>query len=73
MFEFVYRTYAQIECDMDFTLYPFDTQDCVYSMKSGDKNMTYEVKVGVRNVKWTTNQDEIFIFHDEELYNKDNI
>ena len=44
MFEFVYRSYVKIECDMDFTLYPFDTQDCAFAMKSVNKNMTYEVK-----------------------------
>ena len=44
MFEFVYRSYVKIECDMDFTLYPFDTQDCAFAMKSAAKNMTYEVK-----------------------------
>ena len=49
MFEFVYRSYVKIECDMDFTLYPFDTQDCAFAMKSAAKNMTYEVK-GIRRV-----------------------
>ena len=44
MFEFVYQSYVKIECDMDFTFYPFDTQDCAFEMKSLDKNMTYEVK-----------------------------
>ena len=49
MFEFVYRSYIKIECDMDFTLYPFDTQDCAFAMKSAAKNMTYEVK-GIRGL-----------------------
>ena len=44
MFEFVYRSYVKIECDMDFTFYPFDIQDCAFAMKSVNKNMTYEVK-----------------------------
>ena len=43
MFEFVYRSYVKIDCDMDYALYPFDTQDCAFAMKSVNKNITYEV------------------------------
>ena len=37
-------TFARIKCHMDYTLYPFDSQECVFQMRSVTKNLTYEVR-----------------------------
>ena len=41
MFELITKSYAMMNCDMDFTLYPFDTQWCYFSMVP-EKNLTYQ-------------------------------
>ena len=37
-------TFAKISCQMDYSLYPFDSQECRFEMRSVTKNMTYEVR-----------------------------
>ena len=44
-FELWTSTYAKISCQMDYSLYPFDTQECQFKMRSVTKNMTYEVRL----------------------------
>ena len=35
------ESYAKIKCDMEFALYPFDTQRCTFTI-TPDKNLTYQ-------------------------------
>ena len=35
------ESYAKIKCDMEFALYPFDTQRCTFVL-TPDKNLTYQ-------------------------------
>ena len=41
-FELWTSTYAKIGCQMDYSMYPFDTHQCEFRMRSVTKNMTYE-------------------------------
>ena len=41
IFELVTKSYARMNCQMDFSLYPFDTQRCNFYMVT-EKNMTYQ-------------------------------
>ena len=43
MFEWSTESHAKIKCDMDFSMYPFDTQRCPF-MITADKNLTYQEK-----------------------------
>ena len=40
-FQLATKSYAKIYCNMDFTLYPFDSQKCKFAMNVM-KNMTYQ-------------------------------
>ena len=42
MFDLWTESYANINCDMDFSLYPFDTQKCDYVIQSITKNKSYQ-------------------------------
>ena len=42
MFELWTKSFAEIKCPMDYSLYPFDKQSCTFAMKSTNKNKTYE-------------------------------
>ena len=42
-FELRTKSYAMIKCDMDFGLYPFDTQSCILVIYP-QKNLTYQGK-----------------------------
>ena len=44
VFSFWVHSHAKIKCPMDYTLYPFDSQTCKFSMKSATKNMTFQVR-----------------------------
>lgn len=41
MFQLSFESYAKIKCQMDFALYPFDTQRCTFVI-TPDKNLTYQ-------------------------------
>ena len=43
MFQLSFDSFAQIKCQMDFSLYPFDTQKCPFAITL-DRNLTYQVK-----------------------------
>ena len=43
LFSFWVNYNAKIKCPMDYTLYPFDTQTCQFTMISATKNLTYQV------------------------------
>ena len=41
MFLLKTKSYAKVKCDMDFGIYPFDTQKCNFVI-TPDKNLTYQ-------------------------------
>ena len=41
VFELFTVSHAKIKCDMDFSLYPFDTQTCWFTMSSST-NLSYQ-------------------------------
>ena len=41
MFELNTESYAKIKCDMDFSMYPFDSQICPFVI-TADQNQTYQ-------------------------------
>ena len=41
LFDLWTESYANINCDMDFALYPFDTQRCDFKLQSVSKNKSY--------------------------------
>ena len=43
LFDLWTESYANINCDMDFALYPFDTQRCDFKLQSVSKNKSYWV------------------------------
>ena len=43
------RSYIKISCEMDFLLYPFDTQICKFWMRP-DKDNRYQVKNAVKKI-----------------------
>ena len=45
MFELWTKSFAEIKCPMDYSLYPFDTQKCRFAMRNIAKNLTYEVSL----------------------------
>ena len=47
LFDLWTQSYANIHCEMDFSLYPFDTQSCDFAMKGNTKNRTYQVQNNV--------------------------
>ena len=44
MFTLNTESYARIKCDMDFEMYPFDTQMCNFVIIP-DKNLTFQVYI----------------------------
>ena len=38
-------TYGKVSCPMNYAMYPFDTHECKFEMRSITKNMTYEVRI----------------------------
>ena len=49
MFDLWTESYVNINCDMDFSLYPFDTQKCDFILKSVTKNKTYQERETYKN------------------------
>merc|ERR1712117_882769 len=43
VFDLWTESYGNTNCDMDFSLYPFDTQKCDFILRSVTKNRTYQV------------------------------
>ena len=42
-FNLITKSDAKMDCEMDFSQYPFDTQGCKFAMTT-EKNWTYQVK-----------------------------
>ena len=42
LFDLWTNSYLYVYCDMDLTMYPFDSQKCDVVIKSNSKNLTYQ-------------------------------
>ena len=42
LFDLWTESHVNLYCDMDLTMYPFDTQKCDFVMQSNSKNQTYQ-------------------------------
>ena len=49
------ESYARIKCDMDFDLYPYDTQMCNFIIVP-DKNLTYQACIDDFTVSSTSTE-----------------
>ena len=49
VFDLWTESYGNINCDMDFSLYPFDTQKCDFILRSVTKNRSYQGGVQLKN------------------------
>ena len=45
MFKLTTESYAKIHCEMDFTLYLFDTQRCIFQIRT-TKDISHQVRTG---------------------------